>query len=400
MTRPPGTYWTFWQNPGPDSIGVESYAWSFLLKVNLPVILVLLAVFHLPAVREWTGCDPRLITAGFSIQFLYGVSLNLIGLERVHPRLREFGSNLVNLIAVTSIPLSSDKAVFALWALYPLVVWIDAYGSPKSGASLLTLAIVPWLDPLRHAGSSVFPDKLLHAVLAVSAGTVLYLVASYFTSWARATGQRKLEEDSRRAALAERERIGRSLHGTLGAALSEITLWHEVALAGGVRAAVPDDGDPLSRAHARAKAALTELRTLVAGLDDEGREALPAAGLSADIRRQIDGLCAAAGVRLEFAEPDGGALNMAAAYHVAKFAVEAVANAVRHGRPVAVRVELSLAPLRLEVADDGVGFDPATVTAGRGLRSLREHAEAVNAAFSLDAAPGRGTRAVLQGALA
>jgi signal transduction histidine kinase len=209
-------------------------------------------------------------------------------------------------------------------------------------------------------------------------------VSSYFAGWARAGAQRKAAEERERALRDERVRIGQSLHGTLGAALSEISLWHEIALAGGAT----QDAEPLSRAQARAKSALTDLRALVAGLDDER---ITAANLSAGIRRQIDGLCAAAQVRLEFIEPREGSQDMASSYHVAKIIVEGVTNAVKHARAGGVHVALSLSPLRITVRDDGAGFDTVNGTRGRGLRSLSEHAQALGAALTVESAPGRGT---------
>jgi two-component system NarL family sensor kinase len=51
--------------------------------------------------------------------------------------------------------------------------------------------------------------------------------------------------------------------------------------------------------------------------------------------------------------------------------------------------------VRLIVADDGVGFEPADVVpgleSGFGLTSMRERAESLGARFRLDSRPGVGT---------
>jgi signal transduction histidine kinase len=67
---------------------------------------------------------------------------------------------------------------------------------------------------------------------------------------------------------------------------------------------------------------------------------------------------------------------------------------VRHAR--ASRVDLRLASgdaeLRLEVVDDGVGFDPTEPFPGHlGLRSMLERAEALGGWLSIESAPGQGT---------
>ncbi len=79
-------------------------------------------------------------------------------------------------------------------------------------------------------------------------------------------------------------------------------------------------------------------------------------------------------------------------FHICK---EALSNSLRHGH--ASRVVVSLQPRAngwfLEIADDGAGFDPATVSPeSRGLQNLRTRARNLGARLQLNAAPGSGTR--------
>lgn len=73
---------------------------------------------------------------------------------------------------------------------------------------------------------------------------------------------------------------------------------------------------------------------------------------------------------------------------------EALTNARRHSRARRVTVTLGASSngLRIEVADDGRGFDPATAAAGVGLKSMRERVEAVGGELSVNSAPGQGVR--------
>ena len=49
--------------------------------------------------------------------------------------------------------------------------------------------------------------------------------------------------------------------------------------------------------------------------------------------------------------------------------------------------------IRLEIGDDGVGFDPTGDFPGHlGLRSMRERAARIGAVLELESAPGQGTR--------
>jgi signal transduction histidine kinase len=51
--------------------------------------------------------------------------------------------------------------------------------------------------------------------------------------------------------------------------------------------------------------------------------------------------------------------------------------------------------LRLEIRDDGTGFDPAAITRGHGLDNLAARARAIGAVLGIDSAAGQGTRIVI-----
>jgi len=77
-----------------------------------------------------------------------------------------------------------------------------------------------------------------------------------------------------------------------------------------------------------------------------------------------------------------------------RVAQEALSNAVRHGRPLTIHVELSVPEpgrIRVRVEDDG-GAGPAEPRAGSGfgLRGMRERMVAARGDLRIDAAPGRG----------
>ena len=80
---------------------------------------------------------------------------------------------------------------------------------------------------------------------------------------------------------------------------------------------------------------------------------------------------------------------------------EALTNAAKHARAgrVVVSVETTATSLRVEVEDDGRGFDSAMtrefLRQGRvGLASMRERVELANGTFVIRSSPGRGTSIV------
>ena len=78
---------------------------------------------------------------------------------------------------------------------------------------------------------------------------------------------------------------------------------------------------------------------------------------------------------------------------------EAVNNVTRHSKAsrTAIRLMLENGALRLEVEDDGVGFDAAKVERGEGLRSITERMQAIGgtATWAPGADGGACFRAVL-----
>ncbi len=77
-----------------------------------------------------------------------------------------------------------------------------------------------------------------------------------------------------------------------------------------------------------------------------------------------------------------------------RVAQEALANAYKHAGASRVGVSLDFQPgaVRLDIQDDGQGFDAAAVEQGHGLGNMRRRAEELGGAFDLKSAPGLGTR--------
>jgi signal transduction histidine kinase len=85
---------------------------------------------------------------------------------------------------------------------------------------------------------------------------------------------------------------------------------------------------------------------------------------------------------------------------------EALANTYRHARVKRARVGLSAegGRVRLEVVDQGRGFRPPPLVGPEatervehiGLRGMRERVALVGGRFSIESAPGAGTRIVVE----
>lgn len=158
-------------------------------------------------------------------------------------------------------------------------------------------------------------------------------------------------------------------------------------------------GGPLERAAQRA---LDEVRALMQGLAAPADEPLSQtlASAAADV-------AARAGARVELDQPVAWAAVAPVAgvliavtpqtrHHLIRIVREAVGNAVRHGQAETVRLTVAEAAsgVRVQVADDGAGFDVGaalTAAPGFGLVSMRERAAALGGRLDIRSAASGGT---------
>ncbi|MDA1188756.1 MAG: PAS domain-containing protein [Chloroflexi bacterium] len=104
-------------------------------------------------------------------------------------------------------------------------------------------------------------------------------------------------------------------------------------------------------------------------------------------------------IELESSGLDSERLPEALELAVYRIVQQSVANSLQHASPkvVTVRLERSDGRLKIEIADDGVGFDPkkpqeSPETGHFGLVNLRDRILGLQGNFVLDSEPGRGTR--------
>ena len=87
-------------------------------------------------------------------------------------------------------------------------------------------------------------------------------------------------------------------------------------------------------------------------------------------------------------------LPMAAEVVLLRVCQEALANARKHANAHSVTVRLGYDPdaVRLEVSDDGAGFDPDQVSGGYGLRGMRTRVAEAGGTLTVCSNPGAGTQ--------
>ncbi|MEO3927110.1 GAF domain-containing protein [Micromonosporaceae bacterium B7E4] len=245
--------------------------------------------------------------------------------------------------------------------------------------------------------SPLIVGDVLHGVLVVGypageqAGTDVEgtLLATFAGQAALALERARAQEERELlVVLEDRERIARDLHDVVIQRLFAMGLQLQTVapLAGrpDVRQRLNATVDDLDSTIRDIRRAIFELRTPMT------------AALRTEIRDLVAGSAEALGFRpaLELTGPVDSAVPDGMRPDLLAVLGEALSNAVRHARAtrVTVTVEVRDGELRVRVADDGVGTDPAQ--ARGGLVNLRERAERRGGSFGIDRTEPTGTTIV------
>ena len=139
--------------------------------------------------------------------------------------------------------------------------------------------------------------------------------------------------------------------------------------------------------------ALREMRLLIFELRPP---ALEKTGLAEALRARLKAVEGRGGMVADLRVEGAENLPLAVQQELYQIAQEALNNVLRHAHAQHVTVSLAFGAdfTRLEVADDGVGFDPVTAGegGGQGLRGLRERAQRLGASLAVESEEGKGTR--------
>ena len=182
--------------------------------------------------------------------------------------------------------------------------------------------------------------------------------------------------EAQRARTEERERLMRDMHDGIGGQLVQAL-------------AMVDRKVETARMREVIQSCLDDLR-LVIDASATGSESLGAvlASLRSRMRRRLEG----SGVRLHWPLGESAedlVLNAHSTLQVLRILQEAISNALRHSGATDLRVECEVecgtrtSQLRLAITDNGGGFDPDSVTRGRGLGNLRKRAEDLGATIDI-----------------
>ena len=199
------------------------------------------------------------------------------------------------------------------------------------------------------------------------------------------------------AALEERQRLARELHDSVTQALYGVTLYAEASArllsAGNITLAA----DHLEELRQTAQEALREMRLLIFELRPS---LLEEKGLIPALQARLETVEGRAGLQTSFKVEGEIKLSPELEGELYRIAQESLNNALKHAQAHSISVILRRdGPcMALEIADDGIGFDPKTAgeVGGLGLPGITERVAQLGGRLTIESQPDKGTRIMVE----
>ena len=202
----------------------------------------------------------------------------------------------------------------------------------------------------------------------------------------------RLSAQSRQSAvMAERNRMARDIHDTLAQGFTGVIVQLEAAGEAMSQSRTARVSDHLDQAGELARESLREARRSMQALRPQ---ALEEKQLSEALRDLVKKMTAGTTVKAEFtSQGEQQKLPPEWEANLLRIGQEVLTNVLRHARASEFNVLLVFdsREIRLNLRDDGCGFDPKRRHEGFGLQGMRERAEGMGGQLSIESANGKGT---------
>jgi len=202
----------------------------------------------------------------------------------------------------------------------------------------------------------------------------------------------RLSAQSRQSAvMAERNRMARDIHDTLAQGFTGVIVQLEAARGAFSQSKTARASDHLDRAGELAREGLREARRSV---QDLRPQALEEKSLVAALEDMIERMTTGMTVQAKFTlRGEPRELPPEWETNLLRIGQEVLTNVLRHAQASELDVMLVFDSdeIRLNLRDNGRGFDPAKRHEGFGLQGINERAEGMGGQLSIQSASGKGT---------
>ncbi|MFN8271027.1 MAG: histidine kinase [Chitinophagaceae bacterium] len=227
------------------------------------------------------------------------------------------------------------------------------------------------------------------------AGICLLVIAGFY-SFYRYKKKRKLQ--SQQAIANERLRISRELHDEVGSTLSGIAMYSHLSKEQMKSAQMENVEKSLNIMQQSASEMVAKLNDIV-WLLNPAQESLEK--LVQKLEDYANDMCRAKDIHLNVkvnANLSEVKLSMATRHNIYLFCKEAINNAVKHSEcsSLELLVREINDTLELSIADNGKGFNEATIQKGNGLANMKKRGQEIGAAVGLETEYRMGSRLFLR----
>lgn len=293
-------------------------------------------------------------------------------------------------VASSQVPLTRSFAGRAVLSGRPVLVH-DA--QELAGATDLPPGVDTMLAmPLRVQGSTVGALNVANKPGGFTPEDVRILSLFADAAALALENARLNEKVGQMAVVEERQRLARELHDSVTQALYSIALYAEASRLALTAGKVNVATENLRELHATAREAMLDMRMLIFELRPP---VLAKEGLVSALQSRLATVETRAGLLTKLDVEGERRLALAVDTELFWIAVEALNNVVKHARATLLVIRLAYEDhtVRLEVCDDGRGFDleVARQEGGMGLRGIEERVQRIHGEWEIRSKPGEGT---------
>jgi signal transduction histidine kinase len=207
-----------------------------------------------------------------------------------------------------------------------------------------------------------------------------------------AHGAARLQQKAKTASdLQERERLAREMHDAAMQSIYSITLFAEAGRRLASLGQIDRVQDYLLRLNETAQLALKELRLLLYELQPAVLEQV---GLVGALRQRLESVERRTGMSARLEVDADIVLPAFVEDGLYRISQEALNNTLKHASATEVRVHLGVraGSLKLEICDNGIGFDAndPKIMSGEGMATMRERVRLMHAELFIESAPQKG----------
>ena len=187
---------------------------------------------------------------------------------------------------------------------------------------------------------------------------------------------------------AERKRIARELHDDIGAGLTRITLMSEIA-----KNKINISQKELEDIAIACRGLVSNMGEIVWSLNPENNSLEQLIGY---MREELHKLLEYSGMEYKIDLPrdtTGAKLSNEQRRNILLVTKEAVNNSIKYSKAQHINLQASLqnSLLSFTIADDGIGYNEATIKAGNGLRNIKQRIKEIGGEINVNSVEGKGT---------